>query len=464
MPAEAGIISTMFFQKRVLIAALAVVSLALSWVSLGVPANQPAQASTTDLLSCRFSPAQVFDVQYYFSPSRDTLYISDITRPWASTGPLSEADLDDDDYFKFANSTREDAVPSSDDPSLAFVQYSSAHAEKRTMHTYGDFEAFGEDFIFYLGSDRNGTVITTGEGFDYGASASLAVSNGNPTLEQVLAYTSCSATPLAAGFRRDGSGPPPEDPEPEDPAPEDPEAEGDTSAESETSVVNEPAIGLDLRAVVGGRTSGAKLDIIGLSLPAGTTYSLSVSSPARTLVSGAVGGNGTFQGLIPVPQDLGEGTHIAVLRATLPSGEVLELHRDFTIGSDGSFTSVGQSTVGPAVPAVVDPRLAYTGVQSSVLPWWALTSLSLGLALVLYSVRARRIVELAEATAAGLVSRTPWEILSTPIRVPGIDYVPGSAAHSGSVSLAEAMKELDLAFSRMIVSRIDSLQAHFSVR
>ena len=99
-----------------------------------------------------------------------------------------------------------------------------------------------------------------------------------------------------------------------------------------------------------------------------------------------------------------------------------------------------------------------------MLPWWALTSLSLGLALVLYSVRARRIVEMAEATAAGLVSRTPWEILSTPIRVPGIDYVPGSAAHSGSVSLAEAMKELDLAFSRMIVSRIDSLQAHFSVR
>jgi hypothetical protein len=451
MPAEAGIISTVFFQKRVLIAALAVVSLALSWVSLGVPANQPAQASTTDLLSCRFSPAQVFDVQWNISGS--TLNVSSITRPWASDGQLSAAELDSTDYFRFANSTNGAT------PSLSFTQYSSADSAKRTLHTWGNFRAIGEDFIFYTGTGFYGTVITTGQGFNYGESASLAITTENPPLEQVLAYDSCSATPLAAGARRDDSTPPPEEPEPEDPEPE-----GDTSVEAETSVVNEPAIGLDLRAVVGGRTSGAKLDIIGLSLPAGTTYSLSISSPTRTLVSGAVGGNGSFQGLIPVPQDLGEGTHIAVLRATLPSGEVLELHRDFTIGSDGSFSSVGQSTVGPAVPAVVDPRLAYTGVQSSVLPWWALTSLSLGLALVLYSVRARRIVELAEATAAGLVSRTPWEILSTPIRVPGIDYVPGSAAHSGSVSLAEAMKELDLAFSRMIVSRIDSLQAHFSVR
>jgi hypothetical protein len=459
LPAEAGTIITMFLTKRVLIASLAVVSLALSWVSLGVPAAQPAQASTTDLLSCKFGPAQVFDVQWNISGS--TLNVSGITRPYASDGQLSAGELDSTDYFRFANSTNGAT------PSLSFTQWSSADTAKRTLHTWGDFRAIGEDFIFYTGTGFYGTVITTGEGFNYGESASLAITTENPPLEQVLAYTSCSATPLAAGARRGDPAPPPVQLEPEDPEAEgdsSAEAQGDSSAEAETSAVNEPAIGLDLRAVVGGRPDGAKLDIIGLRLPAGTTYSLSVSSPTRTLVSGEVSGNGSFQGLIPVPQDLGEGTHIAVLRATLPSGEVLELRRDFTIGSDGSFTSVGQNTVGPAVPAVVDPRLAYTGVQSSSLPWWALTSLSLGLALVLYSVRARRIVEMAEATVAEFVSRTPWEILSTPIRVPGIDYVPGSAAHSGSVSLAEAMKDLDLAFSRMIVSRIDSLQAHFAVR
>ena len=428
------------------LSALAVVSLALSWVSLGVPANHPAQASATDLLSCKFSPAQVFDVQYYISGS--TLNVSSITRPYAFDGQLSAGELDSTDYFRFANSTNGGT------PSLSLTQYSSADSAKRTLHTWGNFSAIGEDFIFYTGTGFYGTVITTGQGFNYGDSASLAITTEDPTLDQVLAYSSCSSTPLAAGAFRDDSAPSPGDPAPG----------GDRSVEAENSVPSEPAIGLDLRAVVGGRPDGAKLDIIGLSLPAGTTYSLSVYSPTRTLVSGAVGANGSFSGLIPVPQDLGAGRHIVVLQALLPSGEILELHRDFTFGDGGAFTSVGQSAVGPVVPVVVDPRLAYTGVQSSSLPWWALTSVSLGLALVLYSLRARRIVDLAEATALG-IARTPWEILSTPIRVPGIDHVPGGGVPGAeSVSLAEAMKELDLAFSRMIVSRIDLLQAHFATR
>jgi hypothetical protein len=73
-------------KKNLLLTAVAVVSLSLSWVSVGVPASQPAQASTDNLLSCKFSPAQVFDVQWNIVGS--TLNVSSITRPWASTGPL----------------------------------------------------------------------------------------------------------------------------------------------------------------------------------------------------------------------------------------------------------------------------------------------------------------------------------------------------------------------------------------
>jgi hypothetical protein len=44
--------------------------------------------------------------------------------------------------------------------------------------------------------------------------------------------------------------------------------------------------------------------------------------------------------------------------------------------------------------------------------------------------------------------KTPWEILATPIRVPGIDYIAGgnAIAHEGQ-TLAESMREIDKALS-----------------
>jgi hypothetical protein len=54
-----------------------------------------------------------------------------------------------------------------------------------------------------------------------------------------------------------------------------------------------------------------------------------------------------------------------------------------------------------------------------------------------------------------LDARGPWEILATPIRVPGIDYTPdASASVSSSPSLGEAIRELDLAFSKMIALQL----------
>jgi hypothetical protein len=57
--------------------------------------------------------------------------------------------------------------------------------------------------------------------------------------------------------------------------------------------------------------------------------------------------------------------------------------------------------------------------------------------------------------------RTPWEILSTPIRVPGIDYRPGALDAAGSSqSLGEAVKGLDVALSLILASQIARLRTH----
>jgi len=57
--------------------------------------------------------------------------------------------------------------------------------------------------------------------------------------------------------------------------------------------------------------------------------------------------------------------------------------------------------------------------------------------------------------------RTPWEILSTPIRVPGIDYSPGALDAAGSSqSLGEAVRGLDVALSLILASQIARLRTH----
>jgi len=143
--------------------------------------------------------------------------------------------------------------------------------------------------------------------------------------------------------------------------------------------------------------------------------------------------------------------------------EPLGLHRVFVVSDQGTFVDAGVNLVGLKPGVVVPERLAYTGLSSSTLPWWALVVFVMGLGLVVYSVRARQLVEALEAQSVQPVVRTPWEVLATPIRVPGIDYVPGSAGSTPApVSLAESMRELDIAISRLLVRKMDSVQALWS--
>lgn len=179
--------------------------LVVSLVVAAVPLVQAPSASgaVTGLTDCRFSSAQVFDVQWNISGGM--LNISGVTRPFASyeprTGQLTADDIATTDTFAFYRNGDE----------VGFRQFDASSATKNTLHLQGTFRAIGEDFIFYLGDGFFGTVITTGAGFAYGSSASFAVDQEFPTIDEVLTYTNCLATPLAGpddGDDGDGDGDP----------------------------------------------------------------------------------------------------------------------------------------------------------------------------------------------------------------------------------------------------------------
>ena len=148
-------------------------------------APAPARA-TTALTECRFSSYQVFDVQWYISGGN--LNISGITRPYDTN--FSQPTLESGDYFQFFNSA-------TDPGTYGLKLFNGDNSLQQVMHDTGDFSAIGSDFVFYQGSGFFGTVVTTTAGFAYGSSASLPVTQQNPTNEQVAAAVNCSATPIA---------------------------------------------------------------------------------------------------------------------------------------------------------------------------------------------------------------------------------------------------------------------------
>ena len=422
------------------VAALAAFSLAiLACLALPAGTGSVAHASPGDIRTCKFGPAQVFDTQWGISGGR--LSVSGLTPPFANPGGRLDqpGDIAADDYFSFVDAT-------SPNSGLAFHQFAADGTLKRVVHAFGSFPAIGEDFIFYTGSNFNGTLITTGLGYAYGSSASLRVTTDNPALSEVLAYASCASTPLAIGATRASVQVQP-----------DPEPTGEVSS-APAKAVTEPSIGLDLRARTGQQSTSGQVEVFGTKLPEGTAYSVELFAPQRALETGTAPVSGNVSSMIALPAGLEPGSYTIVFRAALPSGADLVLHRVFIIAEDGAFADIGVNVVGaPAAPAL-EERLAYTGVRATALPWWALTSLLFGALLVAYSVRAHRLVERASVEISTEVPRTPWEILATPIRVPGIDYIPGTSGGSmDAPTLTESIRELDLALSRMIVERLASV-------
>jgi hypothetical protein len=163
-------------------AAACVVSL-LSVLIVFFPRQAQAVQSFTE---CKFSPLQVFDVQWNISDG--TLNISGITAPYDED--FNQVQADSEDYYQFVESQETNET-------YGLNLFNSDDSLLKIIHQTGSFRAMGEDFLFYEGSGFFGTVITTTEGFAYGSSASLPVSQESPTNEQISSFASCSSTPIA---------------------------------------------------------------------------------------------------------------------------------------------------------------------------------------------------------------------------------------------------------------------------
>lgn len=155
----------------------------LAMVAMFMPAPTKAVSSFTQ---CKFSKFQAFDVQWYISGGN--LNISGITAPFDSTG--SQPTLETSDYFQFFESTTNAGT-------FGLKLFNGDNTLQQVMHNTGSFRAMGNDFLFYEGSNFYGTVITTSQGFAYGSSAVLPISQENPTNTQVNSFSSCSETPIA---------------------------------------------------------------------------------------------------------------------------------------------------------------------------------------------------------------------------------------------------------------------------
>jgi hypothetical protein len=207
-----------------------------------------------------------------------------------------------------------------------------------------------------------------------------------------------------------------------------------------------------LQASVGSTVEGTQVSFTGVAMKTGSTYVLQVNSEPVILARGTIADGGTISGLPRLPA-LPPGTHTLRLTTTGSDGSSLTIVQVFVVGEDGRFVSISDP-VGSATSA--RDRLAYTGIAPSVLPWWALMSLLLGLLLLAYSIRATRMISRPELAQAIRDARTPWEILATPIAVPGIDYAPRADTPANApVTLGAAIRELDLAISTLIAHHIE---------
>ena len=231
-----------------------------------------------------------------------------------------------------------------------------------------------------------------------------------------------------------------------------PESEPDTAPPA-----GPPAIGLDVLGPEGGPADSLRLDILATGLPPGTPYRLAIRAPERVLLEGVAPASGVLSQRVPLPADVGQGTWTVVWIAQLEGQQPLVLSRNITLSSDRTVVDTGTTIVGdPGAPR----RLAYTGFETAILPWWALAILVGGLLLWAYGYRARKFYE-AELQKRAVREKTPWEILATPIRVSFIPYTPTldeSAPPQQAQSLSECIQDLDRSISYLLGAKLSQMR------
>jgi hypothetical protein len=146
----------------------------------------------------KFGINQIFDVQYYWSGT--TLHASNFIAPYNKN--FQTVTVTAGQYFQFFESTTNPGK-------YGLKLMNSNGTQHSVVHDYGDITALGNGAIFYIGSGFFGNVISTAQGYNYGASASFTNMDTSVSSADLNNYTFASSTPLAAGQT---AGPPPPSP------------------------------------------------------------------------------------------------------------------------------------------------------------------------------------------------------------------------------------------------------------
>ena len=148
----------------------------------------------------KFGINQIFDVQYWWNGN--TLNASNFIAPYNKN--FQTVTTTAGQYFQFFNSTT--------NPGKHGLKLMNSNGTQHSIvHDHGDITALGNGAIFYIGSGFFGNVITTAQGYNYGASAQFTNMDTSVTSSDLNNYTFASSTPLAAGQTAAPAGPPPAD-------------------------------------------------------------------------------------------------------------------------------------------------------------------------------------------------------------------------------------------------------------
>ena len=136
----------------------------------------------------KFGINQIFDVQYNWSGT--TLNASNFIAPYNKN--FQTVTVTSGQYFQFFDSTTNPGT-------YGLKLMNSNGTQHSIVHDTGDITALGSGAIFYIGSGFFGNVITTAQGYSYGASASFTNMDTSVSSSDLSSYTYASTTPLASG-------------------------------------------------------------------------------------------------------------------------------------------------------------------------------------------------------------------------------------------------------------------------
>lgn len=136
----------------------------------------------------KFGINQIFDVQYWWNGN--TLNASNFIAPYNKN--FQTVTVSAGQYFQF--------FPSTTNPGTYGLKLMNSNGTQHSIvHDHGDITALGNGAIFYIGSGFFGNVITTAQGYSYGASASFTNMDTSVSSSDLNNYTYASSTPLASG-------------------------------------------------------------------------------------------------------------------------------------------------------------------------------------------------------------------------------------------------------------------------